>query len=243
MRAKNIDTQLSRASQRQQDRLPTFAPLLDNWQLAGWTNQADTLGGDFHDWSILPDGSLSVVVGDAGGSLYEAGLTAATLHAAINAHSRYRHNAKQIVQRANDSLWTMSAGDQFASLTYCLIDPQTGALQHCAAGLTGAVIVRANDWMLLEHDELPLGTQPEDNFRLTKAKLAPGDLLIAFSEGVRKAVAGVEQAVAEEVLAAAVQKCRRQKAEEVAEHIRDLLETYSPAKAVDDRTVVVVKYL
>lgn len=243
LRAKNVDIQLARASQRQQDRLPTFAPLLDNWQLAGWTNQADTLGGDFHDWSILPDGTLSIMVGDADGSLYEAGLTAATLHAAIKAHSCYRHNAKQMIQRANDSLWTMSAGDQSASLTYCLIDPQSGRMEHCAAGQTGAVIVRATDWELLEHDELPLGTQPEDNFQLSRKKLVPGDLLIAFSEGVRKAVAGVEQAEAEKVLAAAVQKFRRRKAEEIAEHIRDLLETYSPAKAVDDRTVVVAKFV
>lgn len=243
LRAKNIDTQLARASQRQQDRLPTFAPLLDNWQLAGWTDQADTLGGDFHDWSILPDGSLSIMVGDAEGSLYDAGLTAATLHAAVKAHCCYRHNAKQVIQRANDSLWSMSAGDQFASLTYCIIDPQSGSLQHCAAGQTGAVVVRARGWELLEHDELPLGTQPDDNYRVAKSKLAVGDVLIAFSEGVRKAVAKVEQAEAEEVLASVVQQVRRQRAEEIADHLRDLLETYSPAKAADDRTVVVAKRL
>ncbi len=183
------------------------------------------------------------MVGDAEGSLYEAGLTAATLHAAIKAHSGYRHNAKQLVQRANDSLWTMSAGDQFASLTYCLIDPQSGSLQHCAAGQTGAMIVRADGWQLLEHDELPLGTQPEDNYKLARERLAPGDLLIAFSEGVRKAVASVDQSAAEGVLAVAAQRVRRRRAEEIAEHIQDLLETYSPARAADDRSIVVAKRL
>ena len=42
-----------------------ISPLLDGWELAGWTAQADALGGDFHDWFCLPDGLLAVAVGHA----------------------------------------------------------------------------------------------------------------------------------------------------------------------------------
>ena len=65
------------AAQRQRDRLPRIKPLLAGWQIAGWTSQRDVLGGDFHDWFILPDGSLAMVVGDAAGRMFEAEVTSA----------------------------------------------------------------------------------------------------------------------------------------------------------------------
>ena len=45
--------------------LPAIAPLLDGWDVAGWTTQADGVGGAFHDWFCLPDGLLAVAVGRA----------------------------------------------------------------------------------------------------------------------------------------------------------------------------------
>ncbi len=63
--AAEIKKQIAAAERMQRNQLPSVAPLLDGWDLAGWTAQAEALGGDFHDWFCLPDGLLAVAVGHA----------------------------------------------------------------------------------------------------------------------------------------------------------------------------------
>jgi phosphoserine phosphatase RsbU/P len=138
---RSIKRQLRYASQWQENRLPRLKPLLHGWQIAGKTSQGDTLGGDFHDWFVLPDGSLAAVVGDAQGKLVEAGLTAAALHSAVKAHANYRHTAQELVERVNETLWSASAGDQFASLFYARIQPETGWIECAMAGHIDASVV------------------------------------------------------------------------------------------------------
>ena len=86
------------------DRLPSVAPLVDDYEVAGWTRPAGEVGGDFHDWSVLPDGRLALAVGDAEGRLLGAALGAASLHAAVKAHAGYRHSAAELLARVNDTL-------------------------------------------------------------------------------------------------------------------------------------------
>ena len=52
--------------------MPSIAPLLEDYEVAGWTQQAETVGGDFHDWFVQTDGRLALVVGDADGTLLDA---------------------------------------------------------------------------------------------------------------------------------------------------------------------------
>ena len=63
--AAEIKKQIAAAERLQRNQLPSVAPMLDGWDVAGWTEQAAALGGDFHDWFCLPDGLLAVAVGHA----------------------------------------------------------------------------------------------------------------------------------------------------------------------------------
>ena len=110
--AKGRDQQFDAAARWMEDRLPSVAPLVPGYEVAGWTCQSADVGGDFHDWAVLPDGRLALAVGDAEGRLLQSGLGAASLHAAIKAHSAYPHAAKELLERINESLLAASPGDQ-----------------------------------------------------------------------------------------------------------------------------------
>src|SRR5688572_936870 len=159
--AKSRDRVYEAASRWQQDRLPSVAPLLSGWDVAGWTQQADALGGDFHDWAVLPDGRLAIAVADAHGTLVEAGLNAASLHAALKAHAGYRHDAAELLTRLGETLWSASAGDQFASLLYGTIEPESGRMEYALAGSANGLIVRREGCEALSSEAFPLGSGPE----------------------------------------------------------------------------------
>ena len=237
--AKCRDRVYEAASRWQQDRLPSIAPLLGGWEVAGWTQQADALGGDFHDWAVLPDGRLAVAVACAHGRLVEAGLNAASLHAALKAHAGYRHDAAGLLTRVSETLWSASAGDQFASLFYGTVEPDSGRIEYALAGSVSGLIVRRDAFERLSAPSPPLGAEPESGYSLCRQDLSPGDILLLLSEGAAQAVDGEGQPIGAAALAATVRKCRQQPAREIATQLRRLLDR--GPDAADDMTVLVVK--
>ena len=99
MRSKRMERELTDAVSWQLSRLPPIAPAIEGWQVAGWTSPAVGLNREFHDWAVVPDGTLSLTVGAAHGALVEAGLTAAMLHTAVKDHGCYRHRPVEMVDR------------------------------------------------------------------------------------------------------------------------------------------------
>jgi serine phosphatase RsbU (regulator of sigma subunit) len=237
--AKSRDRVYEAASRWQQDRLPSVAPLLSGWEVAGWTQQADALGGDFHDWTVLPDGRLAIAVADAHGTRVEAGLNAASLHAALKAHAGYRHDAAELLARLNDTLWSASAGDQFASLLYGTIEPTTGLMDYALAGPVIGLIVRRQGREILSAQAPPLGTASECRISLSQQPLAAGDVLVVLSEGGRKVLDPEGKRIGEGTIAAVVRKCLTQPAREIASQMRRLLDRGPDAQ--EDVTVLVVK--
>lgn len=238
--ARQLDRQLDAAARWQASRLPTIAPLLDHWQVAGWTEQGDQIGGDWHDWSVLPDGALAVAVGHGDGTRLESGLTAAALHSAFRSHASYRHTAEQMIQRINDTFWSSSSGAPFASLFYSVIQPETGEAECCSAGNGGALLLRRSGNVVLTQNMLPLGTQPENSYRSLKSKIQPGETLVVFSPGVRGLLDGSGKPWDERRIATAVPSAVR------TCHAAKLLEGIVAALpeatgAVPDRTILVVK--
>ena len=237
LQSKTIRRQLTHAAGWQHHRLPRIKPLLHGWQVAGWTQQGDCLGGDFFDWFVLPDGSLAVAVGDAQGKMIEAGLTAAALHTALKSHASYRHSAQQMVERINETLWTASAGDQFASLFYAMIQPDSGKIEHAAAGHVYAAIVGDALRPIATADTTPLGTQPDAEYRASHDELASGEVLVVFSEGIKKAV----KSKGGRVLWRLIQRNRERSADELADKFRSFLDRHFDQAAIEDQTVLVVK--
>ncbi len=238
---KGCDKQIDLAARWQHDRLPSISPLLEDFEVAGWTHQANGLGGDMHDWSVLPDGRLAVAVANSHGKLVEAGLNAAAFHAALKSHAGYRHSAADMLQRLSDTLWTASSGDQLASLAYALIHPEQADLELALSGGIAAILVGRTEPQILTTHLPPLGTTPDTRYPLQRHHLAAGDFLIALSPGARTAVDEAGLRIGEASIAAMVQRHRRDTASGMLARLKRLLARSGNASQRDDMTLLVVK--
>lgn len=239
--AKHSDKQLEVAARWQQDRLPSVVPLLTEFEVSGWTQQAKSVGGDFHDWTVLPDGRLALAVGDAQGAPLQAGLNAAAVQAALRAHAGYRHDAPQLLSRLNDTLWQGSAGDQFASFGYVIINPETGEADLALAGKVAAMFIRENSREIFAADGAPLGTGFEPPLKTAKLLIEPGECLVLLSEGVRAATDQAGLRIGEAVMGATLRRHFTEPAESLAGWLRRLLDKAGSTEFEDDRTVLVCK--
>ena len=239
--AAELKTQVAAAERLQRNQLPTISPILDDWDLAGWTAQAGSLGGDLHDWFCLPDGLLAVALGHAMNQGVEAALASSALKAALRAHGQYYREAQQTLKRLNLTLWTGSAGDQHATLFYGLIETMTGRVCCASAGQPGVLLVGPMGWQSFSHTSAKLGESPESDYEQFGCELHPGELLVLFTEGVRNAMDADGRVLGEAGVAELLQGNLHLSAAELVGLVRGRLEASTGSSPRLDRTVLVVR--
>ncbi|QDV70741.1 Stage II sporulation protein E (SpoIIE) [Rosistilla carotiformis] len=178
-----IRDELRSASAWQSRQLPPAIPLDQDWDVSGWCEAADTVGGDWFAWDVLPDGKLAIAIASVGTSGIESALTAATARSAWQSHTGYRHKTNQVLSRVNDTLWQTSTGDQSTSLLYANVDPETGEGQFSAAGNCHGLIVNRYGYRMLTSPTKPLGHDPDVRPMVQSMRLLPGEALVLISQG------------------------------------------------------------
>jgi len=207
-----LKKEVAAAERLQRNELPTLAPMLDGWDVAGWTDQSEGVGEAFHDWFCLPNGVLAVAVGQADERGLAGAMTANAAKIALRSHARYHAEADRILHQANLTLWTGSAGDRRISLFHGLIETATGRVNYASAGKPLAVVFHDGGWHSLSRTSGQLGESPETGFEPFDYHLQPGDAMLIFTGGqsgilsetvLTDALSGRSDASADELLALA----------------------------------------
>lgn len=239
--ARQSDVDFEDVVKQQKNQLPQIAPVVEGWHVAGRTEQAGEVGGDFHDWFVLPDGRLAIAVGKAQGPPLAAALTAATVAAALKAHSNYRHTAGQMIERVGETLWESGAGDRFASLLYAAVDPDEGQAEIAQAGQAGCLVLRPDNWQPIDLDSEPLGGEPEPAGATSCLQVRPGETLLMLTDGFLRQLTGSTRRGRLDSLGAALRERRTASADELVEMAFEFAARHGSASSDQDRTVLVVR--
>ncbi len=235
-----LQRQLAAAERLQRNELPAAAPVLDGWQLAGRTRQSGHLGGAFHDWLSLPDGLTAAAVGRAADRGMAGALTAGTVKAALRSHARYQKQAESILQHANLTLWTGSAGDRHAAVLLALIDTAAGRVNCASAGRSSAILLAGDGWKRLGHNAPRLGESPETRFEPFGCRLQPGESLVLCTDGALELPDRRGRMLGEAGMADALRGKHDPAAEELLAAAEAALEKHANAK-LPDYSILVVK--
>ncbi len=233
--------ELSAVQRLQRNQLPTIAPLLEGWDVAGWTDQAGTVGGDFFDWFALPDGLFAVAVADVTAGGMEAAFAASTVKAATRAHGQYHRSADALLKAVNLTLWTGASGDQFAQMFCGLVETATGMVRYSCAGNPSVLRLSAGAYESLTETSPQLGESPESAYSEETCLLTPGNTLVVFSEGVRRAKDTKGVALGEGGIADVLAQHQDAPASTIVQIATELLGQLRPADERDDRTILAIK--
>jgi phosphoserine phosphatase RsbU/P len=229
-----LKKQVAAAERLQRNELPAIAPLLDGWDVAGWTAQAENVGGAFHDWFCLPDGLLAVAVGRAEEQGIAGALTTNSVKTALRSHARYHRFAERILQQVNLTLWTGSAGDQRATLFHALIETATGRACWSSAGRPTVLLLRGDGWQSLSHSTVQLGESPEVEFERFGHDFRPGEALLILAGNDGDTVAG-------KALSDALKVKPDISAAELVAATRSALDAQSPTHEDHDCSILAIK--
>jgi len=238
--AAHIKRQLDAAERIQRNQLPTIPPMIQGWDFAGWTSQAQPIGGTFYDWFSLPKGSVAFAVGDVAGKGIEAALVASGLRAALRSHGQYHRNADNLLSQVNLTLWTGSAGDQSASMFCGFVDAGTDRLLYATAGPAEAMLLRPDHWESLEGDFAPLGHSPESRYHQVQCRLQPGNAMVIYSPGLHGSSKNSSGREKQTLLARSLTERLNESAKTILLTARQSLEEDGPPQS-GRRTILILK--
>jgi serine phosphatase RsbU (regulator of sigma subunit) len=154
------------------------------FEVAGEIFPVRHLSGDFFKVMEL-DSALGVVLGDIAGKGLTAGIWQAHLMGLIQRSARRHSNPSDAVAEVNHELCHNEGAPPLTALFFARIDPRTNDLVYCNAGLPAPLHLR-NDKTLerLEHGGPMLGAVKNAAFQTGRVSLNPGDMLVAYSDGV-----------------------------------------------------------
>jgi sigma-B regulation protein RsbU (phosphoserine phosphatase) len=183
-----LEREMELAAQIQRGILPRSLPVLEGYELYGWTRPARHVGGDYFDAVSLPDGRWGLLVADVSGKGVSAALLVSTLHSALRLLLARGAGKEEMLRAVNSHLVEFSAANKFATLLLAELDPASHRLSYVNAGHNpGLLLRRDGTTQALGACAVPLGLLPAAIFTETSTELAPGDLLCMYSDGVTEA--------------------------------------------------------
>jgi sigma-B regulation protein RsbU (phosphoserine phosphatase) len=180
-----LEQDLELASQLQRELLPKT-----NLQFAGWTvaycyQPLGLVSGDYCDLSTHEDGSqnLFFAIGDVAGKGVAASLLMSQLRAILRTLSPAALAPHALMERAGRVFCEGTLSEFFATLI-CGRADSAGAIELCNAGHCPALLVQQRKVTRLEATGVPLGMFCNGVYATQKVRLAPGETLFLYTDGI-----------------------------------------------------------
>lgn len=177
-----LEEDLERASMIQAALLPPIDLETRNWKTHYYYRGAGPVSGDYCDLLEFGD-DLYFLVGDVSGKGIAASMLMAHLHATFRSLLDPDLSLEKLVSRASRMFCYSTLPNHFATLI-CGKADEAGTVTICNAGHYPPVLIRGAEIRELEARGLPLGMFCDEKFALCEERLAVGDTIFLYTDGV-----------------------------------------------------------
>ncbi len=241
-----LQRDLDIARQIQLSMLPTAFPDRAGLDLHALAVPAKEVGGDFYDVVEKDDGRLGFVIGDVSGKGLGAALFMATTRAVMHATAAQPLPVEACVRQTN-RLMDAEAGDtaMFVTAIYGEVDGRTGEVAYCNAGHNPPLLLRADGSteFLAAPQGLSLCLVEDFQYRAARFVLAPGDVLLLYTDGITEAFNAAREEYSDERLARLIASAPDRSPRGLLQHVlADVRGFADGAPQSDDITMLALRY-
>jgi len=237
------DVQL--ATEVQKRLFPDKPPITSGISLAGMSLPARGVGGDYYDFLDLGDQRVGIALADVAGKGVAAALIMSVVQASLRIIAVEDITLAEVAAKMNRYLHKSTRSNGYATFFYAVIDEERRQLRYVNAGHNPPYLLRHS--AAGEVSELPaggtvIGLFPSSAYEESSIDLAPGDVLIAFTDGVPEALNPADEEFGEERVREMLVRWADCTAEDMAERIAGELKAWiAGADQYDDLTFILVK--
>src|SRR5262245_31093742 len=239
------------ASDVQRRLLPDAPPRADCADFAAISVPARRIGGDYYDFVELRDREIGIALADVSGKGVAAALIMSVVQASLRIISSEGDVAPpRLVARMNQFVYQSTPTSKYATFFYAQLDERR--LRYVNAGHNAPYLFRAgrastadgvsNDIEQLTVGGTVVGMFPEMDYEEATVELYPGDVLLAFTDGVPEAHNPESEEFGEERLQQLLRQTAHLSADEISARISSEMKGWiRDAEQYDDLTFIVMK--
>ena len=174
--------ELEEARQLQLSMLPKQLPQVPHLDIAVYMKTATEVGGDYYDFHVHMDGTLTVVLGDATGHGMMSGMMVSIMKSLFMS-DRTNKELKPFFENASAAIKDMQLGRLMMALTCVQIS--NNKIVTTNAGMPPLFIYRKNSQTIEEIviNNMPLGAMKEVAYDVKELAIERGDSILLMSDG------------------------------------------------------------
>lgn len=233
--------ELEEARALQLSMLPKQLPNSKYWDIAVFMETAQEVGGDYYDFSISKNGTMTVALGDATGHGMRAGIMVATAKSYFHTLAG-DHDILGIIRRMSSGIKNMDLKLMYMSMM--LLKCDRNEVKVTSAGMPPALLYRKDDdevrQILLKG--MPLGSKVEYPYKVENVSLEEGDCLLLMSDGLMELFNENHELLGIDRIRGVFKEAAHSSASDVLNQLTRLAEQWSgTADQRDDITFMVMK--
>ncbi|TVQ98028.1 MAG: HAMP domain-containing protein [Desulfovibrionales bacterium] len=188
-----IESELKIARNIQMNFLPKrFPPFPDRHEMDVFAvlDSAKDVGGDLYDFFLLDADHLFFSVGDVSDKGVPAALFMAVTKTLVKGIAEQESDPHNVLARVNNELCRDNDSGMFVTLFCAVLNLRTGMLRYSNAGHNRPILLsdkKPPRWLDLPPG-LVLGGMEDVPFQTREIRLSPGDILLAYTDGVTEAM-------------------------------------------------------
>jgi serine phosphatase RsbU (regulator of sigma subunit) len=235
------EQELERGREMQQALMPKEIPQIEGFEIAGKWVPAGKVGGDYFDVIRLGEKKLGICIGDVVGKSVSGAVLMAKVQAMVRAFAPESASTGRLCERVNGELCDNEAADKMATLFYGVLDAERKTLQYTSAGHPRPILKRADGTVeQLENSGAVLGVFPSWKYEESLVRLAPGDLMLLFTDGITEAAKPGGEEFGEKRLIQVVEALAGELPSELNEKFFSVVKDWCGSHLADDATLIAI---
>lgn len=206
LRLAAIQHELGVAARIQQSIVPRkFPPFPDrqDFDLHAHMVPAKEVGGDLFDFFLLDEHHLGFVLGDVSGKGVPAALFMAVTRTLLRATAQKESLPGECFQYVNNTLAALETSSMFVTLFYGILDTRTGEVLYANGGHNPPYVYSSTNGVHpvpSDTSGMLVGMVPGAQYQTGSLRLAPGEGILLYTDGVTEAMDRNEDFLGEERL-------------------------------------------
>ena len=182
-----LAAELRLALDLQQRWQPPIDLQLGAYRVTGRNRQDRDVGGDLFDAAIVDDTTFAVLIGDVSGKGMPAAVMVPALHVLFRSELKRGGGPGEMLERMNRLLCD-TAPENGVTLGVGIFNAATGEMRYASAGHPSPYLLQQGTApTMLDCSALPLGMDPEARYEELTVRLAPGERLLLYTDGIVEA--------------------------------------------------------
>lgn len=220
--------------------LPSAPPAFGDFDMWAGTTPAEEVGGDLYDFLPVSERTFGIAVADASGHGLPAALQARDAIIGLRMGVAESLRITATLEKLNGVVARSALASKFISLFYCELE-LNGTLVYCNAGHSPPLLWNGKTFSELLGGGTVLGPAPDARYERHYTTIEPGNVLLAFTDGITEATDASGDEFGVERLKRIVRRRRYDSAHELVDEVFRAVHAHTRRREPeDDQTVLAV---